>query len=637
MKALPVSYIFYVIFIVLIQMAGTFRTAKALVNRPDQSNKESLVKSIVGENRVNSLSDEDTLQILESSSDTLKPIIKNKLHDDLFRFLKSTVFRDTTKLRPDPEGDMEESVAIFLPDRGKTIVNIYINKVEVFGQMVYDTLQPSLTASEKFGNSLHIDTKDRVIYENLIFQVGDTIQPFLLAANERILRSLPFIRDARIIVVPKNTDNQADIIIRTQDVFSVGISMKPRNVNDVSVSLYDNNLFGNGWVFKNTFRYRSDRQQKVGYEGRFDVRNIMGSFISGALLYQNDSEIKQFWLSFSKDYLTQETKYAGGVDLIKTSQKDAITDYQSLLYRSDVHDYWIGRSFIVGDVEDRRNIRVAARYYRQFCYERPFTVAENDNTYQNQDLFLGNLLLSQIKYFTSSLIGGFGKTEDIAVGYTITLTGGYSDEEFKNRYYSGLDIRVAYWFASFGYFAGIAQFGSHINSKQWEDSVFNLGLRYFSPRMDIGDVHFRHFANARYTSGFNRQDNKMIDIRDENGIRGLSHNDLEGLKRLVFNFESRAFTPWKLLGFQFTFFAFTDLGWISNTGNLLSDHDFFSAMGLGCRIRNEGLVFQTFNLRFSYYPITPEGISNYGFVLSASEPIFFSHFFDGKPQIIPYD
>jgi hemolysin activation/secretion protein len=155
--------------------------------------------------------------------------------------------------------------------------------------------------------------------------------------------------------------------------------------------------------------------------------------------------------------------------------------------------------------------------------------------------------------------------------------------------------------------------------------------------MDIGDIYFRHFVNAKYTNGLNRQDNETINIRDEYGIRGLSHNDLEGLKRLVFNFESRAFTPWKLLGFQFSFFAFTDLGWIGKTSNSLTDHDFFSAMGLGGRIRNEGLVFQTFNLRFSYYPITPEGISNYGFVLSASEPVFFSYFFGGKPQIIPYD
>ncbi len=634
MKAFPISYVFYVIFIVFIQTVGTLRTANALANHPDYVNEESMVEN----KPVNGKNDADSLTILDSSIDTLKSVTKkNRLQDDLFRFLKSTIFRDTTKLRPDLEGEMEESVEIFRPNRGKMIVNIYINKVEVFGQMVYDSLQHRMTVSEKFGNSLHIDTKDRVIYENLIFQVGDTIQPYLLAANERILRSLPFIRDARIIVVPGSTDNQADIIVRTQDVFSLGVSMKPRNVNDISLSLYDRNLFGNGWVFRNTFRYRSERQQKIGYEGKFDVPNIMGSFISGVLLYQNDSEIDQFWLNFSKAYLTQETKYAGGVDFIKTSQKDEETDYRSVLYKSEVRDYWLGRSFMIGDVNARRNIRIGARYFKQYYNERSPSVVDNDITYQNQDLFLGNILLSQIEYFTSSLIGGFGKTEDIATGYTMVLTGGYSDEEFKNRYYSGLDVRVASWFDSFGYLAGLAQIGSYLHSKQWEDGVFNLGLRYFSPRMDTGDIYFRHFVNAKYTNGLNRRDNEMINIRDENGIRGLSHIDLEGLKRLVFNFESRAFTPWQLFGFQLSFFAFTDLGWIRDPRNNLSDRDFFSAMGLGCRIRNERLVFQTFNLRFSYYPITPGGISNYGFVVSTSEPIFFSHFFGGKPQIIPYD
>ena len=53
------------------------------------------------------------------------------------------------------------------------------------------------------------------------FHEGDTISPLKLSDNERFLRELPYIDDARILVVPVS-DNEADIIVITKDVYSLG-------------------------------------------------------------------------------------------------------------------------------------------------------------------------------------------------------------------------------------------------------------------------------------------------------------------------------------------------------------------------------------------------------------------------------
>ena len=279
--------------------------------------------------------------------------------------------------------------------------------------------------------------------------------------------------------------DHVDIGIITRDVFSIGVNLNPRNTDDISFSIFDRNLFGNGWEFRNNFRYRSNLEPPLDYEGIFSIRNIMGTFISGSFVYKNNYDVDQIWFNLSKAYLTQEIKYGGGIDLIQTIQDDVNHDYKITLFKSQVQDYWVGRSFILGDPDDRRNIRIGARYFKLLYDKRPFTSADSNVTYHNRELYLGNITLSQLKYLTSSLITGFGITEDVPVGYSLEITGGLSDEEFKNRSYFGLEVRMASYNGNFGYLGGIAQLGSYLQNKEWEDGVFGLNFIYFSPLFNL--------------------------------------------------------------------------------------------------------------------------------------------------------
>ncbi len=616
-------------------MISSLYARNSLANAEDMGNPDFGVLNTPDTTEVYNLS--DTLSVQIGDKDSTKLLIEEKsIKDDILDLVYGAIFRDTTNRNNSFNNDLEESEERFRVHQNKTIANIYLKKIPVFGGSVDDSLLLEISRIEKFGNSLHANTKDWVIYDNLLFREGDEVQAFRLADNERILRQLPFIRDARILVIPRSDDDRVDILILTRDVFSIGASLKVRAINDIAISVYDRNLFGNGWNFRNTFRYQSDRSPAFGYEGIFDIRNIRGSFISSTISYLSAYDIEQGRILFSKEYLTQETKYAGGLELIQTSFKDELYNYHTLLYRSNTFDLWAGRSFIIGDIENRNDIKLGLRYLQRTFDDRPPVQADSNFTYHKQKIYLGNIIFNRLKHLTSNMILGFGRTEDIPQGYALEVTGGFGDEEFKDRLYSGLQFWAAYWFKKFGYLAFSIQAASYMHREKAEDGLLGFRLTYFTPLMDLGRYKFRHFLYANYLTGFNRNNDQLIDIKDNGGIRGLSHDGLLGTERFVLRLESRTFTPWNLIGFRFALLSFFDFGLISDGHYLLSEKNLSSAIGLGCQIRNEGLALQTINLRFAYYPKAPEGVSHFGFLISLSEPILFSQIGLGKPRIFPF-
>ena len=60
--------------------------------------------------------------------------------------------------------------------------------------------------------------------------------------------------------------------------------------------------------------------------------------------------------------------------------------------------------------------------------------------------------------------------------------------------------------------------------------------------------------------------------------------------------ETVVFTPYQPLGFRITVFGFADFGLIGYSPNIFKN-DFFTSFGLGVRLRNERLVFNTIQIR----------------------------------------
>ena len=135
-----------------------------------------------------------------------------------------------------PEGEENilniRSEEAFMPFEGKIIRQILINHID-FERSITDSTTNIRSRLVRLGNKLHNTTKEWVIRDHVFFKEKKALNPYMLADNERYIRDLDFIVDARIIVVPlSSTADSVDVLVVTRDVFSIGGSFNPRGVDE---------------------------------------------------------------------------------------------------------------------------------------------------------------------------------------------------------------------------------------------------------------------------------------------------------------------------------------------------------------------------------------------------------------------
>ncbi|NJK86666.1 MAG: hypothetical protein HC906_12545 [Bacteroidales bacterium] len=135
--------------------------------------------------------------------------------------------------------------------KGKIIRNISVKRLDVFGPTVNDTAAQPYLIVQKAGNAVHIKSSRKIIFRNLLFVPGDELVPFTLADNERLLRTLPFIEDARILVKPLKGSDSVDIEVITKDVWPYGVGIDLSSVNSGKFSLTYDNILGYGHELQN--------------------------------------------------------------------------------------------------------------------------------------------------------------------------------------------------------------------------------------------------------------------------------------------------------------------------------------------------------------------------------------------------
>ena len=114
-----------------------------------------------------------------------------------------------------------ESIDNFTPYAGKTIRNIYVERIG-FEKSIYDSAKKVTTTITKVANALHSDTREKTIRQHIFFKQYQPLNPYELADNERFIRDKDFILDCRIVATPVEGTDSVDVTVVTRDVFSLG-------------------------------------------------------------------------------------------------------------------------------------------------------------------------------------------------------------------------------------------------------------------------------------------------------------------------------------------------------------------------------------------------------------------------------
>ena len=487
----------------------------------------------------------------------------------------------------------------------------------------------------KIGNKLQSNSKKRAIRENIFFKEWDLFDPSIIAYNEKWLRDLSYIQDAKILamITPYDT-NQVDVIVVTKDLFSYGGELLINNKDAYAAKLNNINFLGTGNSIQINQNFENQRSPKSGWGYDVGLSNFLGTFISiNAGVNQFGNNISNNVLSARKNYISVQrpilhpnSKWLGGMEYLETENEnvfpgkwDTIFD-QQLNYNLKHKDIWIGYQLT------KQSKRIKLNEYKQFIQyrylendfrARPIDyLLQLDRNYQNLKAnFLSFTLVQQSVYRTRYLYG-LGRYEDLPIGQSLTWTTGYSQIEKDRSAYLGFKFEQYKLSKKENYNHVIANIATSYINKSLQDIRFLSSLEQFSKLKYLNNgLRYRQILNLSFTQTLKNKYNEALRINSIFGIPQLNREQIKGGTRLSANWETVLYNNRAIWGFKSAPFVFGNLTYIRALGNPILKGDIYTAIGSGMRIRNENLIFGTIELKGFYFPRTNQQVSPWNFSL----------------------
>jgi hypothetical protein len=495
---------------------------------------------------------------------------------------------------------------------GKTIRNIDIVTLDPFGYSAADTTVIPQHFLSNTGNKLHIKTQVITIRNLLIIRNNEPFNSLRVKESERLIRSQNYVHDVTFYVVSagKKSDS-VDIFIRELDKWST-IPAGSISTSKIKVEITEKNFLGSGHDFQNDFT-RNISTGINAYNIDYFIPNIRNTFITTTLHYRvdgYDNSIKSF--DFDRPFFSPLAKWAGGAYFASQIKNDSLKDINSIYVpfnlKFKTQDYWAGKALqIFKDDTEKEQITsliLTVRYLHIRYLEKPTELIDPLQIYSSENFYFAAIGISTRKYVQDKFVFKYGVIEDVPVGNVIELTGGYQVRNNSGRPYFG--VRFSWGsYNEWGYLSSNFEYGTFFHSSHAEQGVVTTSINYFTGLIEIGKWKFRQFVKPQLTVGINRFSYDSLTLNDGYGLDGFNSSSLSGTKRILLTLQTQSYSPWNFIGFHFGPFLTYSMGMVGDAINGFKDSKMYSQIGLGVLIKNENLVFNTFQISISFYPLIP--------------------------------
>ena len=573
----------------------------------------------------------------EQFYDTLKlRASQSKLVSLVYNFLISP---------PRPYVDKETLALEYYSEfEGKIISDISIRSLEVFGPSLQDTSQKAKSLVEKTANALHTKSNLKTIKKLLLFKVGDFVDPDLMYENERIIRSLPYIQDIRMIIEQDTLyKGLVKVHVITKDRFSLGVSGGVDGASSAAFEVYNQNIFGVGHEISLGFVGNLKRKPYTGLETFYKINNIRGKFIDISAGYMNTYRREGFSFILDKPFITPSIKWGYGASALRMFRTNQIFDGDPIQTNipMDLSFFsgWAGRSFQInpGDYQNSQVVLTAGINNRTY-YQRPAPSPENNQYFANNTFYLAGITFTQRRFIQDQLVYSYGVTEDIPEGFKNEIVYGFDANEFGNRHYAHLYLSNGNLLANRkGYLFLAGGIGGYFKNRDYEQGQIEGSLNFISRQIHAGPRRFRLFLRTNYLIGIRRFDIERLTLNRNNHIRGFKSRQALGKQRLSVDLEYVLFLRKQFYKFNMAIYGFADVGVVGSNKKLIFTQNYYSGLGLGLRLHNENLVFKTFQLRLAFYPFSPSDMSFTGFILEEQYKKNFYSFQPEAPQPLLFE
>jgi outer membrane protein assembly factor BamA len=243
-------------------------------------------------------------------------------------------------------------------------------------------------------NTLHVDTYDWVIRDNLFIKKGTLLNPYLISDNERYLRSLEFIQDARILVKPvKGTNDSVDLVVITKDLFSITGSANFGGINRQRIQVAESNLAGAGQKIQVTTLRDQNRSPTFGYDILYAKNSFRHSFVNGTMGYSRISSdrtgrdnVESFYFLLERPLVSPYSRAAGGMHLRFNQSANLYNEPDTVFrnYKNVSFDAWggynIGVRKLLENDKSRKRAFVALRLFQNDFSQTPKHFDKGYNT-----------------------------------------------------------------------------------------------------------------------------------------------------------------------------------------------------------------------------------------------------------------
>lgn len=549
---------------------------------------------------------------------------RNRVSKALYR----AVFRsrrDTTQ-----QGEVRDERALMAPYAGKRVASIHIERLRPFNT--------DGNWFERTANKLHTRTRTHIIWRDLLFDVGDRLDPELVARNKQLLQSRSYLSDVEFAVEVDPLDTtQVNLLIRTRDSWTVDVDADVHSGGEASLELSESNLFGRGHkiAVETNINYRN-----VGYGGNlfaYEIANLLGSFHTFRFAAGRAFDESRFEVGVAKEFL-RPNDYEMGATYENNKIEHYFRDRDTTeLVRRCGWNLWAGLSRRIDAIDANGYLAMRLQHYNTGL--RPLTTDAKTNPYlHDHDMVLLSTGLYREHFYSANMIYGYGRREYLATGFKSELQVGYRRGEFNDDLYLGL-LHAMGGFLPVGYLRGSVAVGApyNLDADRWHRVTLDADVDWFSNLFRFNRTSVRQFVNLNYTIGWNRAAgaDEQIVFTKTDGLRALNE-ELVGTNRLTLNTETVFFTPYKPLGFRMAIYSFLDGGLLGYHDNIFRN-DAFCSFGVGLRIRNERLVFKAIQIQLGV-AFGPHGLaeSRY-FRLTSQSSMQAFRYNPERPQMLSYE
>lgn len=582
------------------------------------------------------------------------------LHNLIFKSINPEANRQTNKVKIKKPKTYRKS-------EGKIIRDIHIITLDPFGYHIQDTSIHPGGFLMKAGNSLHLKTQPKVIKNLLLFKKNEPYDSLLVNESARLIRSQDYVRDVLVYSLPtsKKADS-VDVYIRVLDVWSI-VPALMLSKSTVDVALTDNNFAGLGnsfhvdmrgnrptgdYITRISYLIPNIRNSHISFnlQYRFSSSNdLINSIESARSFYSPISSDQQYLFSgnkdliksieFSRSFYSPVAKWAGGIFLGQMITAQSYIKQDTILYlssRTNIQDYWAARSWqmFIGNSADGRitNLILSGRFLRTRFPERP-PEAELANVFNKENIYFAGIGITSRKYIRDNHIFNFGRIEDVPAGRAFGITIGF-DVQQTNRWYWGL---LAAWgnYFRFGYLSAQLEYGTFVGSAGFQQEVVTGRINYYTRLLNLGNWKIRQFIKPTLIFGINRLATDNLTFSE--GMKGFSGFEYPATCMMVLTLQTQSYAPWDLIGFHFGPFLFSSFGMLGNESSGFSDSRLYTLLGLGILIKNDYLMFNTFQLSMTFYPIIPgRGYNIFNANAFKTSDYGFMDFEISKPGVVDY-